>query len=539
MNTARLYISSTIPYVNARPHLGFALELVQADVLARQHRLAGDQVRFQTGTDDNSLKNVLAAETEGIAVRDLVDRNARAYAGLREPLGLSFDDFIATSSDPRHLPGVERLWRACAASGDLYAREYEGRYCVGCEQFYKPAELVGGRCPEHGTVPQPVAEKNWFFRLSRYQDQLHDLIASGRLRIEPAARRNEVLGFISAGLEDFSASRSNERARGWGIGVPGDPGQVIYVWWDALGNYITALGYGGGGADYQRWWARADRRIHLAGKGVLRFHAVYWPAILLSAGEPLPTDILVHDYLTIDGQKISKSNVGGAGAVGTADPVRLAQAYGTDAVRWWLLREVPRVGDADFTVARLVARANDDLANGLGNLVNRVVSLVHRYRQGKVPSAPLAAGLGTGGPGGLAAGRLGPGAAGPGGGQAAGRLVAAGEQAAQRKAAALEAVDFRAATAAVWEIVEQANRYVEQVRPWELASAERDGDDGAGRRLDVALWLLIEACRTLGRELAPFVPGLAARITAACDDRDGWLAPARPVFPRINGPGSA
>jgi methionyl-tRNA synthetase len=219
MDPARLYISTTIPYVNARAHLGHALELVQADVLARHHRQAGDQVHFQTGTDDNSLKNVLAAEAEGVAVRELVDRNAGAFAALRDPLGLSFDDFIATSSDPRHRPGVDRLWRASAASGDLYTKHYEGLYCVGCERFYKPAELPGGRCPEHGTLPQPVAEENWFFRLSRYAEQLHDLITSGRLRIEPAARRNEVLGFIASGLEDFSVSRSTERARGWAESV--------------------------------------------------------------------------------------------------------------------------------------------------------------------------------------------------------------------------------------------------------------------------------------------------------------------------------
>ena len=551
MNPARLYISTTIPYVNAKAHLGHALEFVQADVLARHHRLAGDQVRFQTGTDDNSLKNVLAAEAEGLPVGELVDRNSRAFAALRDPLGLSFDDFLATSSDPRHLPGVERLWQACADRGDLYLKQYEGLYCVGCEQFYKPAELPAGRCPEHGTLPQAVAERNWFFRLSRYAGQLRDLIATGQLRIEPAARRNEVLGFIDSGLEDFSVSRSIERAGGWGIGVPGDPSQVIYVWWDALGNYITALGYGTDTSGYRHWWAGADRRIHLAGKGVLRFHAVYWPAILLAAGEPLPTDILVHDYLTIDGQKISKSAPGttaGPGSAADSDPLALAAAFGTDPVRWWLLREVPRVGDADFTVARLIARANDDLANDLGNLVSRVTSLVHRYRHGKVPGAPLPGELGVTAPG------------------EAGALVAACEQAAQRRSAALDGFDFRAATAAVWDIVGEANRYIERVRPWELARAERGADGragdapcgpsrtgdgrsgaadgaiqcggtvGAGVQLDAALWLLIRACRTLGRELAPFVPALAARITEACDDSAGCLPPVKPLFPRINSP---
>ncbi len=585
MSSDRIYVSTACPYVNARPHLGHALELVQADVLARHHRLAGDQVRFQTGTDDNSLKNVLAAQAEGLSVQDLVDRNGQAFRGLRDTLRLSTDDFVATSSDPRHRPGVERLWRACAARGDLYLSEYQGRYCVGCEQFYQPAELARGRCPEHGTVPELVAERNWFFRLSRYAGQLRDLIGSGALAIRPAARRHEVLAFIEAGLADISVSRSTGRARGWGIGVPGDPGQVIYVWWDALGYYITAPGYGSDEAGYQRWWAGADRRAHVIGKGVLRFHAVYWPAILLSAGEPVPTDVLVHDYLTIEGQKISKSNASSA----AADPVQLAGAYGSDAVRWWLLREVPRTGDADFTVARLVARANEDLANGLGNLVNRVISLVHRYRDGQLrPAPPVAAGvgLGAGSGGGLAAGSgsglagsgggaagSGSGLAGSGGGLAAGSgsglagsggglaagpgsglaagpgagnpeatspepegaeaLVAAIRRAAYGRAAALAELDFRTAAAAVWAIVEQANRYVEQARPWELARAERAGQPGAGQQLDAVLGILIEACRALGRELSPFVPDLAAAITAACDDHGGQLSPAQPLFPRL------
>jgi methionyl-tRNA synthetase len=524
MTIQRVYLSTTIPYVNARPHLGHALELVQADVLARHHRQAGDRVRLQTGTDDNSLKNVLAAEAEGVSTPALVGRNADAFAALREPLALSFDDFIRTSSDPRHRPGVERLWRACAASGDLYRRHYEGQYCVGCEQFYKPSELVDGRCGEHGSVPGRVAEENWFFRLSRYSGQLCDLIRSGQLRIEPAARRNEVLGFIAAGLEDISVSRSTARAHGWGIPVPDHPDQVIYVWFDALGNYITSLGYGTGGAgraegaDYRRWWTETDRRVHLAGKGVLRFHAVYWPAILLSAGEPLPTDILVHDYLTIGGSKISKSGPLAA----EADPAALARRYGTDAVRWWLLREVPRVGDADFTAARLVARANDDLANDLGNLVSRVVALVHRYRDGRVPRPATSSGGPAHRPEDLERFAA--------SGQA---LEAARRRAPERIAAALAAFDVRSATAAVWDVVEEANRYVERAEPWRLGRAERDGEAGPGELLDTCLARLIGTCCDLARLLAPFLPGLAARIRAACDDAPGRLPPPQPLFPRL------
>ncbi|GAA4442054.1 methionine--tRNA ligase [Phytohabitans houttuyneae] len=494
MTAPTYYVTTTIPYVNARPHLGFALELVQADVLARHRRQRGDAVRFLSGTDDNSLKNVLAAAAEGVSTQELVDRNAGAFEALRDPLGLSFDDFIRTSRDPRHRPGVERLWRACAEAGDLYRKHYEGLYCVGCEQYYTPAELDGGRCPEHGTEPQRVAEENWFFRLSRYQDSLLALIRDGRLRIEPAARRNEVLAFVEAGLEDFSISRSHTRARGWGIPVPGDESQVIYVWWDALGNYVTSLDYGGAGEDYERWWARGDRRVHLVGKGVLRFHAVYWPAMLLSAGEPLPTDVLVHDYLTAEGKKISKSS----GAV--VDPVALVEGYGADAVRWWLLREVPRVGDADFTVARLTARYERDLANDLGNLVNRVVSMVHRYRGG----APGRYHLNEADP-----------------------LVAAWRAAPGRVDAALADFDFRLAAAGVWRVVEEANRYVEETRPWQLARTD-------GEALDQALGVLLAACQAVGELLAPFLPDAAARITAQCTPVDGRLPEPRHLFPRLS-----
>jgi methionyl-tRNA synthetase len=373
---------------------------------------------------------------------------------------------------------------------------------VGCEQFYRPAELVAGRCPEHGTEPELVAEQNWFFRLSRYGGQLHELISSGRLRVEPAARRNEVLSFIAAGLEDFSISRSRERAHGWGIPVPGDPGQVMYVWWDALCNYISSLGYGTGGDGYPYWWRGSGRRVHVVGKGVLRFHAVYWPAMLLSAGEPLPTEVLVHDYLTVDGRKISKSGGGES-----PDPAALAGRFGTDALRWWLLREVPRVGDADFTEERLAGRANADLAGGLGNLVSRTVALVHRYRDGSVP------------------GGHGPLPAGPG----AQPLTAACQDAPGQVRAALDGPDFRAATAAVWRIVDEANRYIELTRPWQLAKAEGAGAGTA--RLDTVLAHAVGACRCLAVQLEPFVPGAAARVAAQCGpDR---LPPATPVFARV------
>ena len=286
-----LYVTTAIPYVNGPPHLGFALELVQADAIARRRRQRGDAVRFLTGTDDNALKNVLAAEAAGEPVATFVARQADRFEALRGPLQLSNDDFIRTSSDPRHAPAVIRLWQACAAAGDLYERDYEGLYCRGCEAF------VDGPCGEHAAPPEQVSERNWFFRLSRHAEALAALIEGGALQIEPETRRNEVLAFLRRGLEDVSVSRAASRARGFGIPVPGDESQVVHVWFDALCNYVSALGYGNGGSGYARWWSGADERLHVIGKGVTRFHALLWPAVLLAAGEPLPTAIWVHEYV--------------------------------------------------------------------------------------------------------------------------------------------------------------------------------------------------------------------------------------------------
>ncbi|GLY50250.1 methionine--tRNA ligase [Lentzea sp. NBRC 102530] len=497
---ARRYLTTAIPYVNSKPHLGFALELVQTDVMARHWRHRGHEVRFLTGTDDNSLKNAIAAAAEGVPTQDLVDRNAAAFEGLREPLQISFDDFIRTSGEPRHQAGVERLWRAAEAKGDLYRKDFQGLYCVGCEQFCTEAELVDGTCPEHFTPPVPVSEENWFFALSRYEDDLRELIESGRLRIEPESRRNEVLGFIGTGLQDFSISRSTERARGWGIEVPGDPGQVVYVWWDALGNYVTALDYGTDGENYRHWWVESDERTHVIGKGIIRFHAVYWPAMLLSAGEPLPTTIFVHDYLTVGGRKLGKS------LGNSIDPVAIVDRFGADALRWWLVRDVPRVGDADYTTGRLVGRYHEDLANGLGNLVNRTVSMVHKYRGGTVAPLPALPEI---------------------------PLTAAIAAAPAAVDAALARFDFRTAAAAIWKIVEDANRYVVEVEPWTLAKAEKAGDAEAGHRLSDVLALLVHACRVVAAELTPFLPVAAVRIAAQLGDGGNELDPPRPLFPRL------
>lgn len=496
------YITTAIPYVNAEPHLGHALELVQADVLARHRRLRGQRVRFLTGTDDNALKNVTAARAAGVPVAEFVARNAAGFYGLREPLALSFDDFIKTSADPRHRPGVERLWRQCADRGDFYQRRYSGLYCAGCEQFYAPEELAGGLCPEHRIAPEPVTEQNWFFRLSRYAGELLDALGSGRVRIEPGTRRNEVLAFVRAGLRDISVSRPASRAHGWGIPVPGDPGQIIYVWWDALANYVTALGYGG--ADerpYRDWWVNSGERVHVLGKGITRFHAVYWLALLLATRQPLPTAIYAHEYLSVNGAKLAKST-GNA-----VPPSELAARFGTDAVRWWLLREVARHGDTDFTVERLVQRANSDLANGLGNLLHRTLTLVRKYRHGQITTPSGQAALGT---------ELGAGCA----------------ALPHRIDQALARFDFRAATDAIWSVVQSGNRLAETERPWELARRAERGDRAASTRLDEALAILTGACRVLAAELAPFLPTGAAAIASQLHAPRGVIAPPVPVFTR-------
>lgn len=497
--TTRFYITTAIPYVNGDPHLGHALEFVQADVLARHRRLRGDGVRFLSGTDDNALKNVDAALAAGLPVAEFVADKAQRFADLADPLQLSNDDFIRTSIDPRHRPGVERLWAACAAAGDLYQRDYEGLYCSGCEAFVLPGDLDNGLCPEHNEVPERIVERNWFFRLSRYQDRLLDLIESGCLRIAPEHRRNEVLAFIRGGLSDFSVSRAKERARGWGIPVPGDPSQVIYVWFDALANYISALGFAEDAAAYDDWWQASDERVHVIGKGIIRFHAIYWPAILLSAGQPLPTTIFVHDYLTVEGQKLSKS-------LGTAiDPSEVIDRYGPDALRWWFLRDVPRAGDADFRSAQIATRANE-LADGLGNLINRTISLVSRNKPAGVPprseSVPEAARLS-----GLCT-----------------ELPSAIDE-------ALSDFDLRRAASAIWEVVAEGNRFISDTRPWELAKVARGGDSEAGARLDAVLEVLLAACTTITDELRPLLPVAAERISGALSDLD--VQQGRVLFPKV------
>lgn len=515
-NAPTYYITTSIPYVNGRPHIGFALEAVQSDTLARHHRLLGEDTRFLSGTDENALTVVQAAELAGEDIADLVERNAEAFRAVQGPLEVHYDDFIRTATDPRHFPGAQKLWRKCAAAGDIYKRHYQGKYCIKCERFYREEELIEGTCPIHGTVPETVDEENYFFRLSTYGDRLKELITSNELLVQPEHRREEMLAFIDSGLEDFSISRRALRGRGWGVPVPDDPEQVMYVWVDALSNYITALDYATDGELYDRYWRNGDQRVHIVGKDIIRFHVIYWPAILLSAGEPLPTAVNVHEFLLVEGEKISKSR----GNV--IDPVDLVERYGNDALRYWYLREMTRTGDGSFSVDRLIARYNEDLANDLGNLVNRSISMLHRYRKGVVPTV----------------------------GPRDGALQRVAADAPARIDAALDRFDFRAAVAVAWELVTTANKYIDDEKPWGIAKAAKQGDAEADARLDVVLADLVEAIRLLAVYLTPFVPLGAGRIAtqvgiavapgtpeaarAWTDALAGRTLPkASPVFPRI------
>ncbi len=480
------YITTTIPYVNAQPHIGHAFEYVLTDALARYHRRVGDDVFFLTGSDENALTNVQSAEREGIPVAELVARNSARFRALAETLETSFDDFIRTSADPRHTPGVHKLWEACARNGDIYKRHYRGLYCVRCELFYREDELIDGLCPIHHIPPEEVEEVNYFFRLSRYAEQLESLIASDTLRVVPETRKNEALSFIRRGLEDFSISRSRERAHGWGVPVPGDPSQVIYVWYDALGNYITALGYSDDGPLYQRYWQENPNRTHVLGKDVIRFHVIYWPAMLLSAQVPLPTTVLVHGFITTGGQKMSKS----LGNV--VDPAQLVADYGVEPLRYFLLREVSPFADSDFTLERFLRACNTDLADQLGNLLNRTINMIQRYSDGAIPaSGPLTA--------------------------AEHPLVALAKALPAQVDAAVRAYTSNEALAAIWELVGAANRYVAETEPWALAKARKAGDEAgelATIRLDTVLYTLAEALRLVAELLTPFLPETAAKIAA-------------------------
>lgn len=480
-----LFLSTAIPYVNATPHVGYAFELLLGDALARRERQRGREVCLTAGTDDHAVKNARAALERGISTRALVTENGERFRRLLEALGVSVDDYLHTSRDLRHEPAVLELWRRCAAAGDLYEQPYTGLYCAGCEAFLQPSELEDGACPEHARAPEVVSETNWFFRLSRYQDELIALLETGQLRIEPPERHNEVLSFIRGGLSDFSVSRSRARARDWGIGVPGDPKQVIYVWFDALASYLASLGFPDDGAKLERFW-RSDAAFptHLIGKGILRFHAVYWPAILLSAGLEPPRAIKAHGYVTLDGDKIGKSRGNGV------DPFALVEQYGKAAVRFYCLRHLHTTKDSDFRLERLREAHDGELSGKLGNLLQRVTALASRHPELALGSRSVE-------------------------GAAEVELSQAAARAARDVETAFGGFALHEALTRIWELVAAANRYADAREPWTLSRAVRGAStSSATDELAHVLWHLCEALRVTAILLWPFLPEPATEILA-------------------------
>jgi methionyl-tRNA synthetase len=466
------YITTPIYYVNDVPHIGHAYTTIACDALARYHRMKGQKVFFLTGTDEHGEKVQKSAVQQGLSPRELADRVVTRFQGLTPALEITNDGFIRTT-EPRHYASVQDLFRRSLGNGDIYLGEYEGWYCTPCESYWTDLQLVEGKCPTCGRDVEKRKEPSFFFRLSKYQKPLLEYYDRNPKFIRPESRRNEVIAFVEGGLNDLSVSRTSLT---WGIPIPGHPGHVVYVWYDALTNYITGLGYPRGGETFDAFWP-AD--LHMVGKDILRFHAVFWPAFLLSAGVAPPLGVFAHGWWTVEGQKMSKS----LGNV--VDPYEMVATYGADAFRYFLLREVPFGLDGDFSRKALVHRINSDLANDFGNLLNRTLGMLGKYFGGTVP-APS-----------------------PPGEEDLPLIALAGEV--QRTVdAAMEEVEFHKALAAIWDLVKAANRYVDASAPWALAK-----DASKRERLGTVLYNLLEAARICVLLSSPFVPAAAQKMWEA------------------------
>ena len=467
----KFYLTCAIPYVNSPPHVGHVLEFVQGDTIARYHKLLGDDVLALSGGDENALKNVQAAEKVGVPIQQFVDENTKKFLELTEKLSCQFDVWQKGSDQKTHFPSSQKLWTLCEK--DIYTKKYKGLYCVGCETFYEKGELnEKGECFEHpGKKLDEVEEENYFFKLSRYQDQLIKLIETGELEIVPEERKNEVLSFLKGGLQDISISRSNERAKNWGVPVPGDDKQRIYVWFDALNIYQSGVGFGWDEKKYKKWWP-AD--VHVIGKGIIRFHAVYWPAFLLSAGLKLPKKIFVHGYYTVNKQKMSKT-------LGNVyDPIPLLEKYGADPLRYYCLAKTPPFTDGDFSEEKFVESYNSDLANGLGNLVSRVAKLCERTSP--QPSA---------------------------------------HRAQYSTDTFIEEFRFDEALKKIWEGISELDQTIEKDQPWKLS------DEKLGKVLEG----YVEKIDKIAVALRPFLPETSEKILKQF--KGPTIKSGAPPFPRI------
>jgi methionyl-tRNA synthetase len=456
----RFYVTTPIYYVNDAPHIGHAYTTVTTDALARWHRLLGDDVFFLTGTDEHGLKVQRAAEAHNVSPKQWADQTVARFQDAWKLLDISNDDFIRTT-EPRHYAAVEQLLQACYDAGDIELGTYEGLYCVSCEAYYTEADLVDGNCPIHGRPVEHVTEDNYFFKLSRYEQRLLDWYAEHPDFVQPETKRNEALGFIRSGLQDFSISRTSIS---WGIPLPWDRRHVNYVWFDALTNYITAVGYGSDPARFEQWWPGT----HIIGKDILRFHTVYWPAMLLSAGLAPPEHVYVHGFLLVGGEKMSKT------ALNQIAPADLVADFGVEGTRYHFLADLTFGADGDFSYEAMVARYNADLANNLGNLLARVATVVGRKCDGigpaPRPDSPLA--------------------------HAAADAVAGA-------IAGWAAVQPSDALAATWRLVRATNAYLETNEPWKAEP---------GRALDAVMGDALEALRIVAVLASPALPVSAQAI---------------------------
>ena len=487
------YITTAINYPNGPPHIGHAYEAIAADAIARFQRSRGRDVRFQTGTDEHGLKMAQAARAEGVEPAAYAEKMSRIFMGMCERLNVSYDRFLRTSERAHHRAS-QAIWQAMADRGDLYLGRYEGWYSVRDEAFYDESELSegegGSKLSPQGSPVEWTAEESWFFRLSRYQQPLLDLYAAQPGFIQPESRRNEVLRFVEGGLSDLSVSRTSFD---WGVPVPGSAGHVMYVWLDALTNYITGLGYPDGGEQWERYWP-AD--VHLIGKDVVRFHAVYWPAFLISAGIPLPKMVYGHGFLLSRGEKMSKS-VGNV-----VDPLELAERYGVDALRYFLLREITFGQDGTYSDEAIVARANAELANSFGNLAQRSLSMVFKNLGGVIPA--------------------------PGEDPADLELLERVEAACAELEEKFERFAFSAGLEAWIGAVFACNQYVDTTAPWALRKTDP-------ARMAAVLGTLVAAVRRLTEAVAPVIPASADKLLTMIDAGKGGapIPQPQPLFPRL------
>src|SRR6202167_4430958 len=470
----KFYITTPIYYVNARPHIGHAYTTIACDTIARRHRMLGDDTWFLTGTDEHGQKIERAAQAAGKTPQQFADEVSAQFSALWKRMGLTPDDFIRTTSD-RHKKGVQALWRKIRDNGYIYKGTYTGQYCVSVE-LYVDAE-PGAPCPDCGRPTETVHEENYYFKLSAFQDQLIRLYIEHPDFIRPETRRNEVLSFVRSGLRDLSISRSTFS---WGIPVPDDPKHVVYVWLDALANYITALGYGSKDTSkFDQYWP-AD--VHMIGKEIVRFHCVYWPAFLLAAGLPLPKTITAHGWLLFEESKMSKSR----GNIVRAETI--VDVLGTDALRYFLLREVVFGQDGSFSFDALVQRYNSDLANGLGNLASRTLTMITRYFKGEVPYPSNAAHT------------------------AADDVIAdTAKKAIADYATFFDQYQFSRALETAWGLVSAVDKYIVENEPWSLGDK---GDEESRSRLATVLYTSAEALRIVTALVHPVIPDATAKIWA-------------------------